>query len=170
MKQRLAIARALLNRPPLIFLDEPTAGLDPAAAAQLRRQILELGEDEETTIFLTTHNLAEAEELCSQIAIINQGKRIAHGSPDGLRTDTKTRKLEVVAQNISSAVIESLTRCPEVEGVSHSPTKIEIALTEGARIPPIITLLVELGLEIEEVRRKRNSLEEVYLSLMEIEA
>ncbi len=74
MRRKLAVARSLLHRPPLIFLDEPTAGLDPMAAAALRDDLLSLAGSEGVTIFLTTHNLAEAEKLCSQVGVIRAGR------------------------------------------------------------------------------------------------
>src|SRR5204862_3042213 len=88
MKQKLAIARPLLHRPALVFLDEPTAGLDPVAAVALRNDLAGLASREGTTIFLTTHNMAEAEKLCSHVAVIRQGKLLAVGSPGELRTRT----------------------------------------------------------------------------------
>lgn len=85
MKQKLAIARTLLHQPDLLFLDEPTSGLDPVAAASLRDDLARLASQKGTTIFLTTHNLAEAEKLCSRIAVIRSGKLLACGAPNDLR-------------------------------------------------------------------------------------
>src|SRR5207245_8426176 len=85
MKQKLAVARALLHRPPLIFLDEPTAGLDPVAAAALRDDLAALAAREGTTVFITTHNLAEAEKLCARVAVIRRGRLLDVGHPDELR-------------------------------------------------------------------------------------
>ena len=81
MKQRLAIARALLNRPSLVFLDEPTAGLDPIAAKALREDLARLAAFENVTVFVTTHNLAEAEKLCTTVGVIRAGRLLAVGSP-----------------------------------------------------------------------------------------
>src|SRR5215208_1741164 len=77
MKQKLAVARTLMHRPELIFLDEPTAGLDPVASAALREDLTRLAMQEGVTIFLTTHNLSEAERLCNQVAVINRGQLLA---------------------------------------------------------------------------------------------
>ena len=85
MKQKLAIARALFHRPSLIFLDEPTAGLDPVAARALRSDLTHLTVSDGVTVFLTTHNLAEVEQLCSNVALIREGRLVATGTPDGLR-------------------------------------------------------------------------------------
>src|SRR5581483_871388 len=85
MRQKLGIARALLHRPALIFLDEPTAGLDPIAAATLHQDLLSLTAREGVTVFLTTHNLVEAEELCSRVGVIREGRLLTVGHPDALR-------------------------------------------------------------------------------------
>ena len=85
MKQKLAVARALLHRPPLIFLDEPTAGLDPVAAAALRDDLQGLVQRQGVTVFLTTHNLAEAERLCAQVGVIREGRLLAVDTPARLR-------------------------------------------------------------------------------------
>jgi len=86
MKQKLAIARAILHRPDLVFLDEPTSGLDALAAARLREDLASLVRREGITVFLTTHNLSEAEKLCSRVAVIHNGKLLAQGTPDELRS------------------------------------------------------------------------------------
>jgi ABC-2 type transport system ATP-binding protein len=83
MKQKLAVARALFHHPPLVFLDEPTAGFDPLAAAALREDLASLVAREGVTVFLNTHNLTEAEKLCAQVGVIRQGKLVTVGTPDG---------------------------------------------------------------------------------------
>ncbi len=85
MKQKLAIARAMLHRPQLLFLDEPTAGLDPIAAGALRDDLASLVSREHVTVFLTTHNLAEAERLCESVAVLKDGKLLATGTPREVR-------------------------------------------------------------------------------------
>ncbi len=85
MKQKLAVARALLHRPSLVFLDEPTAGLDALAAVAFRRALARMVARDGITVFLTTHNLAEAEKVCGRVAVIRRGTLLAVGSPDSLR-------------------------------------------------------------------------------------
>jgi ABC-2 type transport system ATP-binding protein len=94
MKQKLAIARAVLHRPGLVFLDEPTAGLDPVAANGLRRDLAALVSQQGATIFLTTHNMAEAEKLCDLVAVIRQGKLVTVGPPAELRARGGQSSLE----------------------------------------------------------------------------
>lgn len=170
MKQRLAIARALLHRPPLVFLDEPTAGLDPAAAAMLRAQIAELAALDGTTVFLTTHNLAEAEQLCARIAIIDRGRLLAVGAPAELRARSSAPILEVVGRNFSEELLDTLRGRADVQRAQISATGLRLELNPGARVPPLVALLVAEGAEIEEVRKEAASLEEIYLSLVEVPA
>ena len=92
MKQKLAVARALLHRPSLVFLDEPTAGLDPMAASALGDLLLELVDREGVTVFITTHHLAEAEKLCDRVGILKSGKLLATGAIDELRNQLAVEK------------------------------------------------------------------------------
>src|SRR5690606_576846 len=92
MQQKLAIARALMHRPPLVVLDEPTSGLDPIAAASLRDDLAALVEQEGATVFLNTHNLPEAEKLCGLVGVIRQGKLLAVDSPDRLRAQGRSEE------------------------------------------------------------------------------
>lgn len=101
MRQKLAIARALLHHPKLIFMGEPTARLDPVAAAALREDLKTLVEQQGTTVFLTTHNLAEAERLCNKLAVIHEGKLLAIGSPDELGRKQGSRRLVVTGSEFS---------------------------------------------------------------------
>jgi ABC-2 type transport system ATP-binding protein len=94
MKQRLAVARALIHRPRVLFLDEPTNGLDPVAAAALRADLRQLVEREGVTLFLTTHNLAEAETLCRTVAIMQRGRLLTVGTPEQLRSAHHAATLE----------------------------------------------------------------------------
>jgi ABC-2 type transport system ATP-binding protein len=89
MKRKMALARAMLHKPTLLFLDEPTSGLDPIASAALREDLAKLATKEKVTIFLTTHNLSEAENLCNQIGVIAKGKLAALGTLDELRKRNK---------------------------------------------------------------------------------
>src|SRR6185503_5792502 len=98
MKQKIAIARALLHRPPLVFLDEPTAGLDPIAAAALHADLTSLVANEGVTVFLNTHNLAEAEKLCALVGVIRNGKLVAIGSPDELRFRNSVHRVEIMGK------------------------------------------------------------------------
>ncbi|MBN2148321.1 MAG: ABC transporter ATP-binding protein [Anaerolineales bacterium] len=168
MKQKLAVARALLHRPSLVFMDEPTAGLDPIAAAALRDDLASLADREGVTVFLTTHNLAEAEKLCQRVGVIRQGRLLAMGSPDELRRSASPR-LEITGRSITDQAIALLQACPEVATVTRQNSHLLIELRQDADTAPLVSLLVGAGAEIEEVRRGRANLEEVFLTMMEEE-
>jgi ABC-2 type transport system ATP-binding protein len=169
MKQKLAVARTLLNRPALIFLDEPTAGLDPIAAAALRDDLADLAKNTGVTIFLTTHNLPEAEKLCQQIGVIHQGKLIASGSPDQLRYGAGKPRVEISGSGFTEQVRLGLESRPEVETVSQENAHIIIQLREPSPAAPIVKWLVDSGVQIEEVRKGSANLEEAFLSLLEVD-
>lgn len=167
MKQKLAIARTLLHRPSLIFMDEPTAGLDPVAAAALHEDLTSLVAREGVTVFLTTHNLAEAEKLCQQVGVIRQGKLLAIGTPDQLRAQAGGPRVEIVGKGFTPQVIQQLQAQPQVSGVQMNNSHLTIQLRETTETAPLVTLLVGAGAQIEEVRKGKANLEETFLALVE---
>ena len=110
MKQKLAVARALLHRPSLIFLDEPTAGLDPVASAALRDDLARLVAREGVTVFLTTHNLAEAERLCARVAVIREGGCSPSGRPSELNARQGHPRRDSTGRGFSDEVTSRLRR------------------------------------------------------------
>ncbi len=166
MKQRLAVARAMLHYPPLIFLDEPTAGLDPIAAAALRDELQQIVAQEGATVFLTTHNLAEAEKLCQQIGVIKQGKLLAVGHPEDLRNESSNPRIEVIGSGFTPKLIDYLQAEPSVSHVTVAGDRLTITLHKATSAAPLVNLLVREGVQIEEVRKGSASLEEVFLTLM----
>jgi ABC-2 type transport system ATP-binding protein len=169
MKQKLAVARALIHRPRLLFLDEPTSGLDPVAAAALREDLAGLAAKEGATVFLTTHNLAEAEKLCGLVGVIRQGKLLVVGHPDALRTRGDASRAEIVGREFSENLLALLRSQPTVAGAALQNGRLVIDLQDGADIAPLVSLMVSAGAEIEEVRKGKASLEEVFLTLMQEE-
>jgi ABC-2 type transport system ATP-binding protein len=170
MKQKLAVARTLLHRPALIFLDEPTAGLDPVAAAALREDLATLAAREGVTIFLTTHNLAEAEKLCQRIGVINKGRLLATGTLDELRLHNDAPRLEVTGSGFNEALLARLRSRPEVCEVALAGEKLTIGIQPGFPSAPLVRLLVESGAAVEEVHKGIASLEELFLTLVEEES
>ena len=166
MKQKLAMARALFHRPSLLFLDEPTAGLDPSAAARLRDDLEKLVEIEGVTVFLNTHNLAEAERLCQQIGIIRRGKLVANGSPSELRARAGNPHLEIRGVGFTSDAIQELRRRKEVVSAKLHNNSLTIQLREAGETAPLVSILVRSGVQVEEVIKAQSSLEEVFLSLV----
>jgi ABC-2 type transport system ATP-binding protein len=168
MKQKLAVARTLMHHPELIFLDEPTSGLDPVASATLRDDLETLAEQEGVTIFLTTHNLAEAEKLCTQVGVINHGKLLAVGSPEELRSRTSAPRLYVTGK-FAPQTIDQLKTNPLVAKMEHHSGRLVLDLTDLTRSHEIIAQLVGVGAQIDEVRKEKADLEDVFLNLVEDE-
>lgn len=169
MKQKLAVARALFHHPQLIFLDEPTAGFDPGAAVSLRNDLASLVQREGVTVFLNTHNLAEAEKLCAQVGVIRQGKLLSVGNPDALRLRTGGPQAEIVGNGFNDQTLALLRQRPEVAHVELHNSHLTIELRGESKVAPLVSLIVRSGGEIEEVRRGKASLEEVFLTLMKEE-
>ena len=169
MKQKLSVARTLLHRPALIFLDEPTAGLDPVAAAALREDLAALAAREGVTIFLTTHNLAEAEKLCQHVGVINKGRLLAIGTLDELRAHNEAPRVEIKGGGFNEMILSSLRGRSEVRGVAAGDGKLTIELKPSVPTAPLVRLLVESGAEVEEVHKGKASLEELFLTLLEEE-
>nr|MBC7244701.1 ABC transporter ATP-binding protein [Chloroflexota bacterium] len=169
MRQKVAIARALLHRPSLVFLDEPSAGLDPVAAVALREDIQNLARKEGTTVFLTTHNLAEAEKICDMVGVIRQGQLIAMGTPEELRARTGKPTVAIYGRGFSTSAVEALRALSKVSSVFLHADHLQVELEPGAETAPLISLLVSEGAEVEEVRKGRGSLEEAFVTLMQEE-
>lgn len=165
MKRKLALARALVHRPELIFLDEPTAGLDPGAAAALRDDLALLSTESHATIFLNTHNLAEAERLCDKVGIIAGGRLLAIGTPRELRHQLESQRVEVLGRGFRTEWRTELAALPGLRDLCIRDRRIDARIAEHASVAPLVRLLVERGAEIEEVRRDAATLEEVYLQL-----
>jgi ABC-2 type transport system ATP-binding protein len=167
MKQKLAVARAVFHRPPLVFLDEPTAGLDPVASAALRDDLARLTVAEGVTVFLTTHNLSEAERLCTLVGVIRAGRLVAMGPPRDLRAgEAGAGALRVVVRAVPDELVESLRSLPGVESVERLEGGLLLQMTTDASAAPIVAALVQGGAEVEEVRRERPTLEEAFLELV----
>jgi ABC-2 type transport system ATP-binding protein len=169
MKQKLAVARALFHHPPLIFLDEPTAGFDPVAAAALHADLAGLVAREGVTVFLNTHNLAEAEKLCAQVAVIRAGKLVTIGNPDDLRLRKGGLKVEIVGHGFTENTLALLQARPEVAHVENQNNHLLIDLRGESLAGPLVTLIVQSGGEVEEIRRTGASLEELFLTLVKEE-
>jgi ABC-2 type transport system ATP-binding protein len=165
MRQKLAIARALLHEPKLLFLDEPTSGLDPEAAKLVRDFIEEL-KIEGRTIFMCTHNLDEADRLCQRIAIFKT-HLITVDTPQALRTQLYGRQVVFHLASVQPDWVENIKTLDFVKDVKIVENKILVRLdTPESQNPIIIRKLVENGAEIQFVGELRHSLEDIYLQMI----
>ena len=166
MKQRLALARAMIHRPELLFLDEPTSGLDPVATRLVHDMVTHLSHDEERTVFLCTHNLDEAQKLCDRVAVLEHGKLVALGTPAELaRKLGRSQRLELeVARGDEETVLRLLTEAPGVSAHRENGT-IVAAGAAWAAIPGLVTSLASAGVHIYRVAPQEASLEDTYFAL-----
>ena len=165
MKQKLAIARALLHEPRVLFLDEPTASLDPEAAHLVHEFIAGLRK-EGRTIFLCTHNLDEADRLCDRIGIFKT-RLLVVDTPARLRTQLFGRKVVFHLRQADEAMAQVVRQMPSVNDVQVMENKLVVALEDPeTHNPEIIRSLIGLGADIRFVGELRRSLEDVYLQLI----
>ena len=165
MRQKLAIARAMLHEPKVLFLDEPTAGLDPEMARLVREFIGEL-KDKGRTIFLCTHNLDEADRLCDRIAVVNT-RLLALDTPEALRAKLYDRVVVIHLSAASPAYEKAVSKQPFVRSVEIKENKLVVGLDDPEmNNPELIRVLVDAGADIQFVGELRRSLEEIYLRLV----
>jgi ABC-2 type transport system ATP-binding protein len=164
-KQKIAIARALIHDPKVLFLDEPTANLDPEAAKTVRDFILDL-KKEKHTIFMNTHNLDEAGRICDRIAILKT-KLIAVGSPEDLERSTSSRKTVVHLVSVSDSVLATVKKLDVVKNVRTSENKLILDMANPEKDnPQLVRAIVMAGGNVQFVTELRSSLEDVYLKLI----
>jgi len=163
-RQRFFIAKGILNRPRVLFMDEPTVGLDVDAALQVRELILEINR-QGTTILLTTHYMREAEELCGRIALIAKGRIVAEGTPAGLKAQVKTEEAILIDGQLPAPVRERLAGVPGVLGVAQDEAGCRLLVAGREVLTPVLGLLLEAGAPFAGVRFEHPSLEDVFLKL-----
>jgi ABC-2 type transport system ATP-binding protein len=164
MKQKLAIARALIHDPQVLFLDEPTANLDPEASKMVRDFILEL-KKEKRTIFLNTHLLDEAEKICDRVGILKT-KLLAVGSPEELRESMWGRKTVVQLEHVNDAIVAAVKRVGSwnIEVVDN---KLVIGVSNPEKEnPDIVDAIYAMGGRVQFVTEVSPTLEDVYLKLV----
>ena len=164
MQRRLDIAMALVHRPQVLFLDEPTTGLDPEVRAELWREILVMAR-EGLSILLTTHYLEEADRLASQLAIVDRGRVVAGGTPDALKAELRGDSVHVelgfAADGAARAALEPL---PGIRELVIDGTSLHARADEGARaVPAVLGALEARGIDVASVTVSRPSLDDVYL-------
>jgi ABC-2 type transport system ATP-binding protein len=166
MRQKLAIARALLHEPRVLFLDEPTSGLDPEMA-RLVREFIEALKEEGRTIFLCTHNLDEADRLCDRIAVFNT-RLLAVDTPTALRRRLYDRKVVFHLSHGDDGHLALVQEYEFVHGAERVDAKLVVSLEDPeSQNPILIRALAEAGAEIQFVGELRRTLEDVYLQLVQ---
>lgn len=167
MKQRLALARALLHGPEVLFLDEPTTGLDPLASHRVHEMIKHLSAEHQRTVFLCTHNLAEAQTLCDRVAVLEHGRLVALGTPAAL-VDQLRRSLELtleIAPAGATAALECLRQMQADVEMQPGGGRLTVKAVQREAIPDLVSTLVAAGVRLFRVEPQEPSLEDVYFAL-----
>jgi ABC-2 type transport system ATP-binding protein len=165
MQRRLDVALGLLNHPQVLFLDEPTTGLDPEARAQMWSEIERLAREEQMTILLTTHYLEEADRLAARLAIVDRGQIVARGTPDELKSMLQGDTIEVeLADHDGGAARGALERVSGVADVLLDGRTLRARARDGgSAIPSVLAALDAQGIRAASVTLARPSLDDVYL-------
>ena len=165
MRRRLDLAASLMHNPDLLFLDEPTTGLDPTSRAQVWQEVRVLNEQLGTTIFLTTQYLEEADVLADRVGIINAGEIVGEGTPDELKrtVGADVVQIQVDDQDAGVAALESLDM---VDHVERGPRALLVSVTDGAAaVSPIAVALDAAGVTVGELTLRTPTLDDVFLEL-----
>ena len=166
MRRRLDVAIGLVNRPEVLFLDEPTTGLDPEVRAELWQEIEQLAGEESMTILVTTHYLDEADHIAHQLAIVDHGRVVVQGTPDELKSELRgdTIQVELAEPERDGRVKLTLQAIPGLSELAAEGTLLHARAEHGASaIPLVLTALEREGVTVASVTLARPSLEEVYL-------
>ncbi|MFA5571837.1 MAG: ABC transporter ATP-binding protein, partial [Candidatus Bathyarchaeia archaeon] len=168
MKQKLAIVRAIVHKPPVLFLDEPTAGLDPESAKEIRDMITKLSQHEKSTILLSTHHLEDAEKLCRRVLIMDKGRCLLVGTPDELRKKISTTPaIEVVLTKVTPEILAAIETNKKALEINQQGTRLLINVEDThVATPEIVREIVEKKGQILSVNAVRPSLEDAYLKLV----
>jgi len=165
MRQKLAVARALIHEPQILFLDEPTTGLDPEASKTVRDFIEEL-KTEGRTIFMTTHNLDEAEKLCDRVGIFQQ-RLLTVDSPTNLREKMYGRRVVFHLRELQPAWVDLVSNISGTGNIEVAENKLVVSLKDPEESnPEIIRVLVMAGAQVQFVGEIRHSLEQIYLEML----
>jgi ABC-2 type transport system ATP-binding protein len=171
MKRKLTIAAGIIHKPPILFMDEPTTGIDVSSARQIRQLIAELHRAG-TTIFLTTHYIEEAERLCERIAFIVKGRIVKIDTVANLLQPIQEKKVMLISISNSSAndlYIKLTTAFPSYEFQAISVEQFRVESVETISIGPLVRFIENQGAEVTEARRIRPSLEDVFVQVTGIE-
>jgi ABC-2 type transport system ATP-binding protein len=166
MRRRLDLAAALVHNPDVLFLDEPTTGLDPVSRVRVWEEVRRLNEELGMTIFLTTQYLEEADELADRVGILNAGRLVAEGTPTELKHSIGNDVIVARVDGDAAAALASLARVNGVEGVDASGNEVVVTATNGAAtIGPIAVALANDGIALRDLTLRTPTLDDVFLEL-----
>jgi len=165
MRRRLDLAASLMHSPDLLFLDEPTTGLDPQSRAQVWKEVRALNTELGTTIFLTTQYLEEADELADRVGIINDGLIVGEGTPEDLKRAIGADVIQIIVDDTDAAVA-ALEELSGVDHVERGPRALLVSVKDGAAtVSPVVIALDNAGVDIGELTLRTPTLDDVFLEL-----
>jgi ABC-2 type transport system ATP-binding protein len=165
MKRRLTIAAALIHKPNILFLDEPTTGLDVQSARMIRNHVKELNESG-ATVFLTTHYIEEADQLCQRVAIINKGKIVAVDNPEKLKAAAEAHHIIEVSFSPTQDINQKLRSLKHVSSVLRVGDKFRIHVSDASEVVPLlIDFAREKRLKVTSINTLKPSLEDAFVDL-----
>ena len=167
MRQRLALARAMVHNPEVLVLDEPTAGVDPSGQIEMRQLMLDIAHKENKTIFLSSHNLDEVQRICNRIALIDRGEIKLYGELENLRLKMGSGGIVIeITQDIPESLLVELKSLSHLGLKEKKERTLIFSPREGREISDIISFLAGRGVKIEEAAKKEASLEEMYTAIL----
>lgn len=166
MKRRLDLAASLMHNPDLLFLDEPTTGLDPQSRVRVWEEVRALNSELGTTIFLTTQYLEEADELADRVGIINDGKLVVEGTPDELKRTVGSDVIQVRLLSDDEPAVAALEQLDVVEKIDRGPRTLLVSVTNGAAsVSPVAVALDSIGADVAELTLRTPTLDDVFLEM-----
>jgi len=167
MRQRLALARAMVHDPETLILDEPMSGIDPSGQIELRQIMLDLVHTENKTIFLSSHDLDEVQRICNRIALIDRGEIVLYGELESLRREIGHGRIVIeTAQEVPALLLQELAGLPRLGFQSKQERRLVFSPPVETDVSEIVSFLVERGVGIEGVKREEASLEDLYASIL----
>jgi len=167
MRQRLALARAVLHDPELLVLDEPTAGVDPTGQIEIRHIMLDMARSQGKTILLSSHNLDEVHRICNRIALINKGQIRLSGEVEKLQHEMSHGEVVIeTAGAIPPLILDEVRSMPGISILEQKNNVLSLSTGKEMDVSNIVTLLVSRGVSIEQVKKQEASLEEIYTTIV----
>jgi ABC-2 type transport system ATP-binding protein len=167
MRQRLALARAMVHDPEVLVLDEPTSGLDPSGQIEIRQIMIDMAHKKNKTIFLSSHNLDEVQRVCNRIALIDRGEIKLYGELESLRQGMSKRMVIIkTAQIIQESLLIDIKELSNLGLQEMNGNSLIFSPQQGTEVSDIISILSSRGIKIEEASRKEASLEEMYSTIL----
>jgi len=167
MRQRLALARAMVHEPDLLILDEPTSGVDPSGQIEIRQVLLDMARNEGKTILLSSHNLDEVQRICNRVALIHQGQIRLSGELDKLQHEMGRGEVIIeTAEPVPSSVLAGLKEMSGIDIRDQQQNILKLSASDGMDISGIVTRLAVAGVRIEQIRKQEASLEEIYTTIL----